>query len=83
MKRPSTPAVSFEESDSPVGENPSSTHSEPLAEQSERDRKIAEAAYYRAEARGFAAGYEMEDWLEAESEIDGDNPADMPSASQL
>ena len=31
---------------------------------------IAEAAYYRAERRGFAAGNEMEDWLQAETEID-------------
>ncbi|MEO5702603.1 MAG: DUF2934 domain-containing protein [Gammaproteobacteria bacterium] len=31
---------------------------------------IAEAAYYHAEARGFAGGHEMDDWLEAEAEID-------------
>jgi hypothetical protein len=30
---------------------------------------IAEAAYYRAEKRGFAPGYEHLDWLEAEKEI--------------
>ena len=32
-------------------------------------QKIAEAAYYRAERRGFQPGFEMEDWLAAESEI--------------
>jgi len=42
-----------------------------------RSRMIAEAAYYRAEARGFATGYEMEDWLAAEAEIDESIP---PSA---
>jgi hypothetical protein len=31
---------------------------------------IAEAAYYRAERRGFRPGGEMLDWLEAEAEID-------------
>lgn len=31
---------------------------------------IAEAAYYRAEKRGFAPGLELEDWLAAEMEID-------------
>ena len=31
---------------------------------------IAEAAYLRAERRGFAAGHEVEDWLAAEAEID-------------
>lgn len=36
----------------------------------EREAMIAEAAYYRAEARGFEAGHELEDWLAAEREID-------------
>lgn len=36
----------------------------------ERSRMIAEAAYYRAERRGFAPGRELEDWLSAEAEID-------------
>lgn len=31
---------------------------------------IAEAAYLRAERRGFAAGSEEEDWLAAEAEVD-------------
>lgn len=31
---------------------------------------IREAAYYRAEKRGFAPGEELEDWLAAEKEID-------------
>jgi hypothetical protein len=35
-----------------------------------REAMIAEAAYYRAEARGFEAGHELEDWLDAEREID-------------
>ena len=31
--------------------------------------QVAEAAYFKAEARGFAPGYEDSDWLEAEQEI--------------
>jgi hypothetical protein len=31
---------------------------------------IAEAAYYRAQRRGFAPGAELQDWLAAEAEID-------------
>jgi hypothetical protein len=31
---------------------------------------IAQAAYYRAEKRDFAPGFEVEDWLSAESEVD-------------
>lgn len=37
----------------------------------ERHQMIAVAAYCRAEARGFAAGCEQEDWLAAEEEVDG------------
>jgi hypothetical protein len=35
----------------------------------ERRRMIAEAAYYRAQRRGFANGSPESDWLEAEAEI--------------
>ena len=30
---------------------------------------VAKNAYYRAEKRGFKAGFEIDDWLEAEREI--------------
>ena len=30
---------------------------------------ICEAAYFRAEKRGFAPGLEAEDWLQAEAEV--------------
>lgn len=36
----------------------------------ERQRMVAEAAYYRALQRGFVAGGEVDDWLAAEREID-------------
>jgi hypothetical protein len=44
----------------------------PATEPGERERQsmIAEAAYYHAEKRGFAPGWEIEDWLAAEKEID-------------
>jgi hypothetical protein len=31
--------------------------------------RVSEAAYYRAQQRGFAPGWEERDWLEAEAEI--------------
>ena len=34
-----------------------------------RFSRIAENAYYKAEARGFEPGHELEDWLAAEGEI--------------
>jgi hypothetical protein len=36
----------------------------------DRSARIAEAAYFRAQQRGFAPGYELEDWLAAEKDID-------------
>lgn len=47
---------------------------------------IAEAAYYRAERRGFNPGHELEDWLAAEHDvnvscgwIDRNSPAVHPN----
>lgn len=41
----------------------------PVPDSVARQRQIARAAYLRAEARGFAPGGELEDWLEAEREV--------------
>jgi hypothetical protein len=30
---------------------------------------IQETAYYKAKARGFAPGHEVQDWIEAEAEV--------------
>jgi len=32
-------------------------------------RLIQETAYYKAKARGFAPGHEVQDWIEAEAEV--------------
>lgn len=48
---------------------------QPVVATDQRERMIAEAAYYRAEQRQFAPGNEMQDWLEAEKEINNDQPA--------
>lgn len=31
--------------------------------------RVAECAYFKAEARGFVPGHEMDDWLAAETEV--------------
>lgn len=36
----------------------------------DRESRIAEAAYLRAQRRGFAPGCELDDWLAAEKEVD-------------
>lgn len=35
----------------------------------QKSSRIAEVAYYRAQARGFTPGHELEDWLAAEAEV--------------
>jgi hypothetical protein len=42
---------------------------DPQPSESDLQRWIAEAAYYRAESRGFEPGGEAQDWLAAEAEI--------------
>ena len=41
----------------------------PAIADEKREQMIAEAAYYRAEKRGFVGGQELDDWLAAEAEI--------------
>jgi hypothetical protein len=45
-----------------------SAHLEDASE--ERHLRIERAAYFKAEERGFAPGHDMQDWLEAEQELD-------------
>lgn len=47
--------------------NPIKTLAQQLAQISRR-QWVSEAAYFKAEARSFAPGHEIDDWLEAEQE---------------
>ena len=38
----------------------------------DREERIAQRAYWHASQRGFEAGHELEDWLQAEKEIDAE-----------
>ena len=54
----------------------SRTRATPRSEPSEAQpdsyrERVAVAAYYLAERRGFAPGNELEDWLTAERDLDG------------
>ena len=49
---------------------PAPEHSDTQVAPQLRRAMIAEAAYYRAEKRGFAPGDELGDWLRAEAEIE-------------
>ena len=75
-KKPDRPAVEQ------AAAGPASTDTEVTAANLERreipsfsesrEARIAEAAYWRAERRGFTAGQELDDWLAAEREVDDD-----------
>lgn len=70
----SAPAASTASNAQPDPQSPP-----PVVLSEERYRLIAEAAYFRAEARGFQGGDPVADWLEAEAEI---NRKLMPSEQQ-
>ena len=53
----------------------------PLIDPQHRRALIAEAAYFRAERRGFAPGHETEDWLAAEAEVDTALTVGVPSTN--
>ena len=53
----------------------------PSDPESVRRERIAVAAYYNAERRGFSGNAELDDWLDAEKTIDGATPDD--AAAQL
>jgi hypothetical protein len=40
---------------------------------------IAEAAYHLAQRRGFEPGYELDDWLTAEAEVDSALTIGLPA----
>ena len=48
-----------------VGVLPGATRPTP----GDREERVRLVAYLRAERRGFARGYELEDWLAAEAEV--------------
>jgi hypothetical protein len=43
-------------------------------------RLIAEIAYFSAERRGFSPGYELDDWLQAEQEVEASLETAGPQA---
>lgn len=57
---------------SKTGRNPvpnASIKSVPSPNNIDWESRIAVAAYYKAEARGFTPGYELNDWVDAEKAL--------------
>ena len=61
------PAITSKKSSKSASTNPETMI--PVTKQA-RYQMITEAAYLIAEQRGFEGGHEMDDWLQAEAEID-------------
>ena len=53
-----------------VEQPPQGPNSHAMLQPAERRELIAQAAYLRAEQRGFIGGHPVDDWLAAETEID-------------
>lgn len=49
---------------------PAPAAASPVVTADQRHQMIAAEAYYRAERRGFVGGSPLQDWLEAEAEVD-------------
>lgn len=55
-------------------------HAGVLAGPEARHGMIAQAAYFRAQRRGFEPGRELEDWLTAEAEVEAMLAVGLPAA---
>ncbi len=53
-----------------VNKSPATSAMQTMSDSEDRHHMISTAAYYRAEQHGFDGVHEMQDWLEAEAEID-------------
>lgn len=65
-----------------AGKNPASNPDQ-LISAEERQRMIAEAAYFRALERGFTGGDSLDDWLVAEREISRALPSPQQQKEEL
>jgi hypothetical protein len=69
-KGPTTPATRKRGPRTPVGTGKATLTMARFVDLERRAALIAEAAFFRAEKRGFAPGNEVQDWLAAEAEVD-------------
>lgn len=65
VNAPAVPAMALDDRPAQEHRSPSGSDQAALLQ-----ARTAEAAYYKALARGFAPGRELDDWLAAERELD-------------
>jgi hypothetical protein len=73
VQRPDSPESKSDASASGQGRTPRAA-----AMPRERAERIARRAYELAAQRGFAPGHELDDWLQAEREIEAGPPRNTP-----
>jgi hypothetical protein len=73
IQRPDSPESKSDASASGPGGTPS-----PAALPPDVAERISQRAYEIAEQRGFEPGHEVEDWLQAEQEIEAGQPRNTP-----
>ncbi len=56
-------------SKTPKSKNAENIATESVFDECQRQQRIAMAAYFKAESRGFVPGGELDDWLVAEQEL--------------
>jgi hypothetical protein len=67
--RRKTPATVTTTAQGTAPQSSADTTAAPSISTVEFRNRVSEAAYYRAQQRGFAPGWEERDWLEAEAEV--------------
>jgi hypothetical protein len=63
-------AVAIENPHDAVADTPFAEGEDDALDADLRHRVISERAYARYRGRGYADGYDLDDWLEAEAEVD-------------
>ena len=69
-KKTSITTTADSDSNSAQASGGDTSSSEAPAQAQSREEQVRLAAYLAAERRGFAPGYEVEDWITAEQQID-------------
>ena len=62
--------VAVQTPDDPIADTPFAEGKDDGLDPNLRHRLISERAYARHRERGYADGYDLDDWLEAEAEVD-------------
>jgi hypothetical protein len=68
-RKPASPPPAPQPTDSDNAITGSTTPPSEVPSPEDVRRRIEMSAYFKAKARGFAPGYELQDWLEAEREV--------------